>query len=280
MTSIAISGTSGTLGRIIVRALRTITHKPLVLLSRTPDALIGVARDVEPRFADFDDPGSLADAMAGVDRLILISTNLFSPDGGRKRQHRAAIDAAVAAGVRHIVYTSFLNADSSPLSGMTDDHAATEAMLEASAIGYSILRNAFYDDLALQFLERADDHGRFVHSVGAGGVAYVTRQQCAEAAAVAVSDGFSGRRRLDITGPKAMTMPELAALASARRGRPYAAVLVSPGELVAQLVAASVPHERASMLAWIDGGLAQGAGGPASLDFERLTGRIAPDLVV
>jgi NAD(P)H dehydrogenase (quinone) len=278
MTSIAISGASGKLGRLVVQSLRRITDQPLVLLSRTPDALAGVSSYVEPRSADFDVAAGLAEAMAGIDRLVLISSNVLEPNGRRERQHRAAIDAAVAAGVRHIVYTSFLKADSSPLAAMTADHAATESMLANSRIGYSILRNAFYDDLAQQFLERADAGGRFFHAVGACGVAYVSRLQCAEAAAVAVSDGFWGRRALDITGPEAITMPELAARASACRGRPYTAVPVSKPELVEHMMAASVPPESAALLAWLDDGLANGAGEPASLDFERLTGRTAPAL--
>lgn len=167
MTSIAISGASGKLGRLVVQSLRRITDQPLVLLSRTPDASAGVSSNVEPRSADFDVAAGLAEAMAGIDRLVLISTNALEPNGRRERQHRAAIEAAVAAGVRHIVYTSFLKADSSPLAAMTADHAATESMLAKSRIGYSILRNAFYDDLALQFLERADAGGRFFHAVGA-----------------------------------------------------------------------------------------------------------------
>lgn len=280
MTSIAISGASGKLGRMVLQSLRSITKQPLVLLSRTPNALAGISSDLEPRFADFDEVASLENAMAGVDRLILISTNALSPNGRRVRQHRAAIDAAIGAGVSHIVYTSFLKADCSPLSMMTADHAATEAILKESGIGYSVLRNAFYDDLALQFLERADDDGRFIHAAGAGGVAYVTRQQCADAAAFAISDGFSGRRTLDITGPKAITMPELADLARSRRGRPYSAVAVSKEALVERMVASSVPPESAAMLAWIDDGLARGAGGPASQDFEALTGCKSPDLAL
>ncbi|WP_449397189.1 NAD(P)H-binding protein [Devosia riboflavina] len=280
MTSIGISGASGKLGRMVLQSLRSITKRPLVLLSRTPNVLAGISSDLEPRFADFDLIESLQQAMAGVDRLILISTNTLSPDGIRIRQHHAAIDAAIGVGVSHIVYTSFLKADSSPLSLMTADHAMTEAILKDSSIGYSILRNSFYDDLARQFLERADHDGRFVHAAGAGGVAYVTRQQCADAAAVAVSDGFSGRRTLDITGPKAITMPALAELARNSGDRPYFPVEVSREALVERMIAASVPPERAAMSAWIDDGLAQGAGGPASQDFERLTGRKAPEMVL
>lgn len=280
MTSIAISGASGKLGRMVLQSLRSITKQPLVLLTRTPNMLAGISSDLEPRFADFDQVESLQQAMAGVDRLIFISTNALGPDGRRVRQHRAAIEAAIGAGVSHIVYTSFLKADSSPLSLMTADHATTEAMLQESGIGYSILRNAFYDDLALQFLERADSDGRIIHATGSSGVAYVTRQQCADAAAVAVSDGFSGRRTLDITGPKAITIPELAELAGTRRGRSYYPVEVSKEALVERMVAASVPPESAAMLAWIDDGLARGAGGPASQDFEVLTGREPPVLAL
>lgn len=268
------------LSRCQVQSLDSIAKRPFVLLSRTPEALAGIPSDLEPRFADFDQVESLQQAMAGVDRLILISTNALSPDGRRVRQHRAAIDAAISAGVSHIVYTSFLKADSSPLSLMTADHATTEAILNESSVGYSILRNAFYDDLARQFIERADHDGRFVHAAGAGGIAYVSRQQCADAAAFAVSDGFLGRRTLDITGPKAITMPELAELASKSRGRSYSAVEVSREALVERMVAASVAPESAAMLAWIDDGLAKGAGGPASQDFERLTGREPPVLAL
>lgn len=280
MTSIAISGASGKLGRMIVQSVRALTKQPLVLLSRTPDALIGISNHVETRFADFDDGERCVDSMTEVDRLIVISTNTFSPHGRRERQHRAAIDAAIQAGVRHIVYTSFLKADSIPLRAMTSDHAATEAMLEKSGLGYTVLRNAFYDDLALQFLRRADGDGRIVHATGSGGVAYVTRQQCADAAAVAVLDRFSGTRLLDITGPKATTISELAKLASVRTGRPYTDIQVSQEELVEHLVAASVPPESAAMLAWIDDGIAKGAGEPASADFERLAGREAPALAL
>lgn len=280
MPSIAISGASGQLGRLIVQSFRRITDQPLVLLSRTPAALTGVSSNVEPRFADFDEATGLVRAMAGLDRLVLVSTNALEPTGRRERQHRAAIDAAVAAGVRHIVYTSFLKADCSPLAAMTADHAATESMLAETGISYSILRNGFYDDLARRFLERADAGGRFCHAVGDAGIAYVTRAQCAEAAAVAVADGFRGRRTLDITGPEAITMPELAARATATKGRPFTAVQVSQQELVERMLVASVPAESATLLAWLDDGLAQGAGEPTSLDFEKLTGRPAPALAL
>ncbi|WP_417310596.1 NAD(P)H-binding protein [Devosia sp.] len=280
MTSIAVSGASGKLGQNVVQSIRRITGQPLVALTRTPESYSAKLPGLSARHADFDQPAGLVDAMSGIDRLLIISTGYTGADDRRVRQHKAAIDAAIAAGVRHIVYTSMFKADSSPLTGMVADHAATEAFLRATGIGYTILRNAFYDDLAHQLLARADAQGRFVHAAGAAGVAYATRTQCADAAAYALTDGFEGRRTLDITGSRAITMPELAALASAQRGRSYTAVPLTPEALSDRLVSASVPKEHAALLAWIDRGLAEGAMAPASDDFERLTGRKAPPLVL
>lgn len=276
MTLIALSGASGTLGRLVTSQIHTLSSQAPVLLSRTPEALDPDAG--LRRYADFDRPESLVLALKGVDRLILISTDAL--DGRRQGQHRAAIAAALDAGVRHIVYTSMYRADCSPLAAMTADHAATEAMLAQSGVSHTVLRNAFYDDLALAMLDRADADGRFAHAVGDAGVAYVSRAQCAEAAALAGCDGFVGRRVLDITGSEALTMAQLAALASAQRGRRYEAVAVSPEALVARLMASGMDAAQAGLMAWIDAGLAQGAMAPASRDGERFLGRAATVLSI
>lgn len=263
--TIAVSGASGKLGRMVLHHLAGLTDAPVVALSRTPEPFGG-----RGRYADFDRPESLVTAFEGVTRLVLISTDALGGDR-RGHQHRNAIEAARAAGVRHVVYTSILNATTSPLTSVVADHAETERLLAASGIGYSVLRNAFYDDLALQIVGRAMD-GAFAHAAGDGGVAYVTRQDCALAAATAVAADFDGKRVLDITGPEVVDMAALGVLSGLQ------AVAVSEAELVDRFVAGGMPPGMARVLAMIDAGIGMGAMSPASKDFERLTGRRATAL--
>ena len=257
--TIAVSGASGKLGRMVFHDLAKLTDAPVVALSRTPEPF-----GARGRYADLDKPESLPAAFDGVTRLVLISTDALGGDR-RVRQHHSAIAAAHAAGIRHIVYTSILHATTSPLSAMVADHAETERLLAASGLGYSVLRNAFYDDLAQQVVGRAAD-GAFAHAAGDGGVAYVTRQDCALAAAMAVAADFEGRRVLDITGPEVVDMAALGVLMGLR------AAAVSEAELVDRLVASGRPAGMARVLAMIDAGIGRGAMSPASKDFERLTG--------
>lgn len=271
MTKIAVSGASGKLGQLVVATLLERGVRDVVALSRSPERIAGEER-VEKRFADFDEPQSLEPALAGVSRLVLISTDALGADGRRVRQHRAGVEAAERAGVEHVVYTSMLHAETSPLKMMVADHWATEVALAESGLGHTVLRHAFYDDLAKGILARADASGVFSHAAGAGRVAYVSRRQCAVAAAVAVSDGFVGRRRFDITGPVALSMDELAETASRQKGRSYRAVAVSREELVGRLVSGGMPEMQAQVMAMIDVGIAAGAMEPASADFAVLTG--------
>ena len=271
MTKIAVSGAGGKLGQLVVATLLERGVRDVVALSRSPERIAGDER-VERRFADFDEPQSLEVALADVSRLVLISTDALGADGRRVRQHRAVIAAAERAGVEHVVYTSMLHADASPLRTMVADHWATEVTLAESGLGHTVLRHAFYDDLAKGILARAEASGVFPHAAGAGRVAYVSRRQCALAAAIAVSDGFVGRRRFDITGPEALGMDELAELAGRQRGSDYRAEAMSREELVARLVSGGMPEMQAQVMAMIDVGIAAGAMEPASGDFTTLTG--------
>jgi len=271
MTLTAVTGASGKLGRLVVERLLARGAGPVLALSRTPER-IGISHPLlQVRQADFDDGAALAEALRGVGRMLIISTDALGGDGRRVRQHRAAIDAGAAAGVEHIVYTSVYKAGETPLRAMAADHVATEAMLARRS--HTVLRNAFYDDLAHAVLARAVD-GVFVHAAGEGGVAYVSREDCAEAAAVALTDGFDGGRVFEITGPEALSMDDLAA------ARGYRAVAVAVDELVERLKAGGMPEMMARVMAMIDAGIAAGAMAPASVDFDRLVGRRARRLVV
>ncbi|MFN3527306.1 MAG: NAD(P)H-binding protein, partial [Paracoccus sp. (in: a-proteobacteria)] len=136
--TIAISGASGQLGRLVIdHMIARRGAAGLIGLARNPEA---AALPVQTRAADYDRPETLAPALAGVDTLLLISG---SEIGRRTAQHRAVIEAAKAAGVRQIVYTSLLHADRSPLS-LAPEHRETEAMLLASGLAVTILRNGWY----------------------------------------------------------------------------------------------------------------------------------------
>src|SRR2546425_1240518 len=135
-----LTGASGRLGRRVVELLADSRADRIVATTRNPDKLADLAkRGVVVRRADFDDPASLARAFAGADRLLLVSTDAIDATGRRNEQHRAAIDAAKAAGVAHVAYTSC--ADPDPRFMVAADHWATEQVLAASGLGWTALRH-------------------------------------------------------------------------------------------------------------------------------------------
>ncbi|SHH54667.1 NAD(P)H dehydrogenase (quinone) [Jatrophihabitans endophyticus] len=212
MTTYAVTGASGQLGHLAAeRLLQRVDASDVVLLSRDPAKLAQFAdRGATVRAADFTRPETLADAFAGVDRLLLVSTDAI---GERVAHHRAAIDAAVAAGVERIAYTSLPRPTADNPAGVVPDHAATEEYLRASGLGWSMLRNNLYADMQVDAVRQAAAHGSFVTNYGAGRAAFVTRADCAAAAVGAlVSD--TGDVVHDVTGPEAWTAEGLAGLAS------------------------------------------------------------------
>jgi len=208
---LVVTGASGQLGR---RVAELLIERPrleaLILVTRTPDTLADLAaRGADVRRGDFDDPDQLRRALAGGDRMLLISgTDLER----RVAQHLAAILAASAAGVRHIAYTSCLSPAPPNPAFVAPSHYATERWLEESGLGWTILRNSLYAEYQIAEAARAIATGTLVHNRGAGQVAYVSREDCAAtAAAVLASPGHEGAA-YDITGPEALSAPALAAL--------------------------------------------------------------------
>jgi NAD(P)H dehydrogenase (quinone) len=214
MTNIAITGSTGQLGRLAIPALKR----------RAPDAtIIALARDparaadlgVPVRQADYTRPETLRTALAGVDVLVLISSNDFADRAG---QHRNAIEAAKAAGVTRIVYTSILKGDASPLL-LANDHIATEAALKESGVAYSILRNGWYTENYTGSLGAALEHGAIIGSAGAGRLSTATRADFAEAIATVAADPGEGNHVHELAGDEAYTLAELAAEVSRQSGR-------------------------------------------------------------
>lgn len=278
--TLLVSGASGHLGRLVLEELLASGggHR-LVATTRDPQSLASfAARGVEVRKADFDQGvEELAAAFAGADRLLLVSTNSLDRPGRRAEQHLRAVAAAKVAGVRHLVYTSTVNAQD-PGVLLAGDHAATEAALAESGIGHTVLRNCWYAQNLEGDLRHALVSGTLALATGSGRVGFVSREDCARAAAAALSGDFEGVRVLDVTGPEALTVAEVAARLSAVAGKEIAGVALPGPARLQGLEAAGLPSGFAAVL--VDSELAMGRGwldsAPGAV--EALTGRAPSSL--
>ena len=271
--TLLVTSASGRLGRRVVELLVDSREDRLVATTRYPDRLGDLAkRGVIVRRADFDDPRSLAAAFAGADRLLLVSTDAIDAPGRRIEQHRAAIDAARAVGAGHVIYTSFAEPD--PRFMVAADHWATERALAASGLGWTALRHNLYTEYLAQVLPEAIASGRLVAAAGEGGAAFVTREDCARAAAAALSSTDTGDRVLEIAGPAIVTVRDVARLASELPGRPVSYVPVEPAALKAGLVAAGLRGHVADVLVSMHVAMAQGKFRAATSAVADLTGRV------
>jgi len=266
--TVLVTGAGGHLGGRVVELLLATQGVSIIATTRDPARLAGfAARGVDVRRADFADEASLAGAFAGAERALLVSTDAV---GHRVAAHTAAIRAFERAGVRHVVYTSAPLAPSLGVVG--DEHRATEAALAASSLDHTLLRNNLYADLWLQSLPAAVASGQLVDARGTGAVAWVTREDCARAAAAALIETTTGRRAHDITGPTAVTSAEVAAMVSQLVGRPVRHVSVSVDALVAGMVEHGLPEPVARVYAAFDVAIARGELAAASPAVAQLTG--------
>ena len=245
--TIAITGASGHLGRATAElVMQALDPRQVVLATRHPDVLGDLAaRGAEIRRVDFNHPSTLDGAFTGVDRLLLISTDAV---GSRLDPQRAAIAAAGKAGVGHIVYTSVPEPVPGNPARVVADHAGTEEALRASDKRWTMLRNNLYAHMQVPGIEHAVASGRLVTNGGDGGTAYVTREDCAAAAAaVLIQDGHEGKV-YDITGPQALTGADLAALASEFGGCDVEFVDVDDQAFATGLRTAGLPPEVAELV--------------------------------
>jgi NAD(P)H dehydrogenase (quinone) len=235
--SIVITGASGPFAqRAIEEALERVEPSELILVTRRPDALAAYAeRGATVRAGDFDDPASLVPAFAGGERLLLISTDAI---GSRIRQHSAAIDAAVTAGIRSVAYTSIIRPEPDNPAVVAPEHRGTEEKLRASGLEWTFLRNSIYADLEAGNLAAARASGKLVTNGGAGSVAYIARDDCAAAAAAVITgDGHAGKA-YEITGPEALDAEARAGLFSELAGVPVEVVQVDDAQFAAGLAEA------------------------------------------
>jgi NAD(P)H dehydrogenase (quinone) len=269
--TIAITGASGQLGRLTAEALLEKTSD-IVLVTRSPDAIADLAaRGADVRSGDFDDPGSLAAAFEGVQRLLLISASVFRV---RVAEHQAAVDAAVAAGVQLVAYTGGANpSHSNPAVAMQDHRQAEEALL-ASGLEWTFLRNGIYAESLLNGVGAVLASGQLVTNAGEGRTAYVSRADCAAAAAAVLTGEGHERKAYDITSADALNPADVAALLSELSGRPVEPVYLSDEEWVATMVEhAGMPEGLAKDIATFGIAARRGYMGAVSTTVRELIGR-------
>ncbi|KRF07746.1 NAD(P)-dependent oxidoreductase [Nocardioides sp. Soil777] len=272
MTTYLVTGTSGHLGRLVVRSLLD--------LGVSPADVVATARDTAPiadlaalgvvvRRADYTDPASLDAAFAGVDRALLVSSSAV---GERVAQHAAVIEAAAAAGVELLGYTSITRATTSGLL-LAGEHAATEKLLADAGLPTVLLRNSWYLENYTEQLPTALEHGAVLGAAGAGRVSAATRADYAAAAAAAlVADDQAGRVH-ELGGDVAFTLAEYAAWVSEASGTPVVHHDLPAADHTAALVSAGVPEGFAAVLTDSDLGIARGDLHTDTGDLARLLGR-------
>ena len=270
--SIVITGASGHLGRATAgMVLERMPASEVILTTRHPEEISDLAaRGAEVREADFERPETLVGAFEGGEKLLLISTDAV---GARVDQQRAAIEAATKAGARHVIYTSYLNPVEDNPAAVTADHRETEAALRESGLAWTALRNGLYAEYQVPAGAQAIATGRLVHNNGDGETAYVSREDCAAAAAAVLStEGHEGEA-YDITGPRPLSQDDVAALLSEVSGRPVEAVAVDDEEFVQGLAASGMPEPAARSIATFGRAIREGFISEASGAVENLTGR-------
>jgi len=240
---LVITGASGPFGYNTTKGLleRGVRAEDLILISRNPDKLSAFADlGATIRQGDFDDHDSLLTAFAGGEKMLMISTNRV---GQREPQHRNAVNAARQAGIRHIVYTSFVGRPENDDSIAVHDHRFTENLLRQSGMRWTFLRNS-------QYLEAMRDaaapaalkSGQWLSATGDGRIAMISREDCIRAAvAVMGTDGHEDET-YDITGPELITYRELCELVAELADRPIAYKAVSADEMYAFFDSLGIPR--------------------------------------
>ncbi|MHC0055232.1 SDR family oxidoreductase [Actibacterium sp. D379-3] len=267
-----VTGASGQLGRQVIDNLIAAGAGPIIAVSRSPEKLADLAdKGVEARKGDFNDPASLSAAFAGGKRLLIISTDDLEP-GKRLEAHKNAVAAATKEGITHIVYTSLTNpVEESPIT-FSKDHRDTEALIAETGASYTILRNNLYTDLVLMGGGKSIGMGQHFAAAAVGKTGYVTRTDCARAAAAALMQE-TGSSVLDITGPAAVSQGDIAAILSEISGKDIPYIPISTDDLVQAMIGAGLPEFMAKVFASFDEAMAKDYLNVATGDLEKLTGQ-------
>lgn len=255
-STLLVTGASGNLGRIVVEALLAQGATKVIAGTRDPAKLADLAaKGVEVRALDFSDAATLPAAFAGVDRVLLVSTDAI---GSRIAQHKAAVAAAAQAGVKHIVYTSAPSPRPNPGTGVSPEHYWTEVAIASSGLNFTFLRNHIYSEITLLGAGHAIESGHLYDATNGRGRSYLTRTDAAQTAAGALLTA-EGQTIYDVTGPAAITQAELAAEFAKFSGKPVERVGLTGEQLRGGLIAAGLPEAMADVMVAFDIDAAEGS---------------------
>ena len=278
MSTILVTGATGGLGHAVVETLlQTISADQLAVLARDPAKAADLqAQGVAVRQGDYSDYASLTAAFAGVDKLYFVATNAMTD---RIAQHENVVRAAAAAGVKHLVYTSFQRKTedgSSPVAFIEEAHLATEKLIKQSGIAYTILKHALYLDVFPPFFgPQVLENNTIYLPAGAGRGAYASRHDLAVAGAAVLTGNGHENQTYELAANETYSLADMAQLLGEVSGRPIQYVSPSPTEFIAQLTQAGVPAENSRMAAALMSAVAQGEFDFPDPMLEKLLGRKA-----
>ncbi|WP_229051655.1 SDR family oxidoreductase [Aeromicrobium sp. Leaf350] len=274
--TIAVTGATGQLGRrIVAQLLERVPASEVVAVVRDEAKAASLAEQgVHVRVATYTDVPALTAAFAGVEKVVLVSGNEI---GQRAVQHGNVIEAAKAAGVAFIAYTSVLHAEGSPLL-VAPEHVETEQLLADSGLAYSLLRNGWYHENYAPSIDAARASGAVVTSAGAGRVASASRDDFATAAAVVVTTD-SPEKIYELSGDVAWTQAELASAVSEVIGQDVSVLDVDAAKHAEILSGAGLDEGTVHFVVATDGHIAEGHLAAAPGTLAQVIGRPTTPLV-
>lgn len=267
---ILVTGANGQIGRLVLtQLLRWLPPDQITAAVRHSESVSDLAaRGVKVRIADYDLPDTLDAALAGIDRMLLVSSSNVR---GRTLQHQNVIEAAVRAGIKRLAYTSILHADTSALA-LAEEHRETEALLAQADIGAVMLRNGWYTENLTMGLAPALANGAHFGCASDGRFATAARVDYAEAAA-AVLLADRPEPVYELAGDNGFTLTDYAAEISRQSGRDVRYVDLSQADYAAALVGAGLPPPLADILADADAAAAKDQLFDDGGELSRLIGR-------
>jgi NAD(P)H dehydrogenase (quinone) len=270
--AVVVTGATGKLGRLIIEELLgRIPADQITAVDRSPGKAADMAaRGVRVHVADYDQPETLNGAFQAGDKVLLISST--SAGARHTTQHTTVIDAAKAAGVELMAYTSVLAAPTASFS-IGRDHRATEQVLLASGMPYVLLRNGWYNENYTGHLDAILQHGQVFGSAGDGRVATAARADYAAAAAIVLTGSGQANTIYELSGDTAFSLAELAAEITRQSGREITYPKVSPAEYQAFMVGQGVAAADAAQLVEADAAIARGELAHTPGQLRRLIGR-------
>jgi NAD(P)H dehydrogenase (quinone) len=253
---IVITGATGQLGRQVIKdLLKKVPANQIIATVRNEDKAQDItALGVTVRYADYNEPKSWYGALEGAKKVLLISSNEI---GQRVQQHQTVIDAASRAGVKQLIYTSILHADTSTLR-LASEHRATESAIHDSGLAYTILRNGWYVENYTMGIPAAVAQGAVYGCAGNGRISSASRKDYAEAAVEVLTNEHHTNKVYELAGDNAFTMTDFAATLSRLHGKTIEYINLPEEAYKNALIGVGLPEPFASLLADSDTGIANG----------------------